>query len=120
MLRRPGSIAVTVPCRTEAIERVAAELVGDGFVRGVTYSPFLEVTGSALSVTWHGFIPVLNFPTPGPRRFEPPSEGYHIDGMHAVTLWPGKLFLIVFAYLTDTAGLWRRDHRPPRQPSAGV
>ncbi len=95
------AIALTAACRTEAIEEVAQELAGAGFVRGVTYSPFLESQGLTQD-TWHGFIPVLNYPTPGPRLFEPP-RGYHIDGMHTVTLWPGKLFLVVFAYLTDTA-----------------
>ena len=50
-----------------------------------------------------GFIPVLSFPRPGPPAFEPPTSGYHIDGMHAVTVWPDKFFLVVFAYLSDTA-----------------
>ena len=49
-----------------------------------------------------GYIPVLNFPRPGPRQFQKPA-GYHIDGMHLTTLWPEKHFLVVFAYLTDVA-----------------
>ena len=80
---------------------MAQQLVGPHFVRGCCYSPYLEAKGVE-PTTLPGFIPVLNFPAPGPRVFEPPRS-YHIDGMHATTLWPKRFFLVVFAYLTDTA-----------------
>ncbi len=96
------AIALTESCRTSGIEAVASELVGPDFIPGVTYSPFLDSRGVSPAVL-RGFIPVLSFPQPGPLVFEPPTTGYHIDGMHAVTLWPGKFFLVVFAYLSDTA-----------------
>ena len=98
----PDAIAFTEACRTPLIEAAAAELVGPDFIPGVTYSPFLDSRGMS-PATLRGFIPVLSFPRPGPPAFEPPTDGYHIDGMHAVTAWPEKFFLVVFAYLTDTA-----------------
>ena len=98
----PGAVALTEACRTPGIEAAAAELVGPGFLPGVTYSPFLAARGISPSVL-HGFIPVMSFPKPGPPVFEVPTTGYHIDGMHAVTLWPDKFFLVVFVYLSDTA-----------------
>ncbi len=98
----PVALTCTEPCRTSGIEAVAAELIGPGFVPGLAYSPYLEAQGIT-PPDLRGFIPVLNFPSPGPPVFEPPTAGYHIDGMHAVTVWPGKFFLVVFAYLTDTA-----------------
>ena len=98
----PDAIAFTEACRTPLIEAAAAELVGADFIPGVTYSPFLDSQGVS-PATLRGFIPVLSFPKPGPPAFEPPTSGYHIDGMHAVTVWPEKFFLVVFAYLSDTA-----------------
>ena len=98
----PDAISFTESCRTPAIEAAASELVGPDFVPGVTYSPFLDSQG-VMPPVLRGFIPVLNFPRPGPPTFEPPTGGYHIDGMHAVTLWPDKFYLVVFAYLSDTA-----------------
>ena len=98
----PNAIAFTEPCRTPAIEAAAVELVGSDFIPGVTYSPFLDSQGVSPAIL-HGFIPVLSFPKPGSPSFEPPTSGYHIDGMHAVTVWPEKFFLVVFAYLSDTA-----------------
>lgn len=95
------AIAQTVPCRTETLEAVAEQLVGPHFVRGLCRSPYLESRGVS-PATVRGYIPVLNFPTPGPRRFEKPT-GYHIDGMHLTTLWPVHHFLVVFAYLTDVS-----------------
>lgn len=95
------AIAQTVPCRTDAVEAVAEQLVGPHFVRGLCRSPYLESRGVTPS-TVQGYIPVLNFPTPGPREFQKPT-GYHIDGMHLTTLWPVHHFLVVFAYLTDVA-----------------
>lgn len=98
----PAALSCTEACRTPGIEAVAAGLLGPGFVPGLAYSPYLEARGVTPS-DLRGFIPVLNFPSPGPLVFEPPTAGYHIDGMDAVTVWPGKFFLVVFAYLTDTA-----------------
>ncbi|MDQ2800914.1 MAG: phytanoyl-CoA dioxygenase family protein [Armatimonadota bacterium] len=92
---------LTVPCRTEGVEAVARELVGPDILPGICDSPYMDTQGIKPAIT-RGFIPVLNFPSPGPRQFEPPTSGYHIDGMDWVTLWPGKFFLVVFAYLTDT------------------
>ena len=98
----PNAIAFTEACRTPLVEAAASELVGPDFIPGVTYSPFLDNQGVS-PATLRGFIPVLSFPRPGPAAFEPPTTGYHIDGMHAVTVWPEKFFLVVFAYLSDTA-----------------
>lgn len=95
-------IALTVPCRTAAVEAVAEQLVGPAFLPGLCLSPYLESRGVEPALI-AGYIPVLNFPTPGPREFQKPA-GYHIDGMHLTTLWPEKHFLVVFAYLTDVAG----------------
>jgi hypothetical protein len=97
----PAVIALTAKCRTEAVENIAERLVGPHFVRGLAHSPYLESRGVSPAIM-PGYIPVLNVPTPGPQRFEPPT-GYHIDGMHLTTLWPDKHFLVVFAYLTDVA-----------------
>jgi len=97
----PDVLALTIPCRTDQVEAVAEQLVGPHFARGLAYSPFLESRGVS-PATLTGYIPVINFPTPGPRLFEKPGS-YHIDGMHLTTLWPDKHFLVVFAYLTDVA-----------------
>jgi hypothetical protein len=86
-------------CRTSAIEDAAEELVGPNFLRGVGYSPVLENKGE--NPIFNGYIPVLNFPTPGPKEWTPP-QAFHIDGLHTSTLWPQKLFLIVLTYLSDT------------------
>jgi len=98
----PAVIALTEPCRTEAVEQVAAQLVGPDFVRGLCRSPYLESRGVE-PATVRGYIPVLNFPSAGPKTFERPGwGGYHIDGLHLTTLWPVWHYLVVFAYLTDT------------------
>jgi Phytanoyl-CoA dioxygenase (PhyH) len=97
----PAIIALTAGCRTEKVEAVAEQLVGPCFVRGLCHSPYLESRGVSPALM-PGYIPVLNFPTPGPRQFQKP-DGFHIDGMHLTTLWPEKHFLVVFAYLTDVA-----------------
>jgi hypothetical protein len=97
----PAIIALTARCRTEEVEAIAEQLVGPSFVRGLCHSPYLESQGVSPAIM-PGYIPVLNFPTPGPRQFQRP-RGYHIDGMHRTTLWPDKHFLVVFAYLTDVA-----------------
>ncbi|MBV9868538.1 MAG: phytanoyl-CoA dioxygenase family protein [Abitibacteriaceae bacterium] len=91
--------AATVPCRTPQIESVAEQLVGPHFVPGLCFSPYLETRGEADPLI-QGFIPVLQFPTPGAAQWVRPS-GWHIDGMKHTTLWPDKHFLIVFAYLND-------------------
>jgi len=96
-----AAIAQTAPCRTGDVEAIAEQLVGPHFVRRLCHSPYLESRGVS-PATVRGYIPVLNFPTPGPRQFHKPA-GYHIDGMHLTTLWPVKHFLVVFAYLTDVA-----------------
>jgi hypothetical protein len=97
----PAVLALTARCRTEAVEAVAEQLVGPHFVRGLCHSPYLESRGVSPALI-PGYIPVLNFPTPGPRQFQRPG-GYHIDGMDRTTLWPDHSFLVVFAYLTDVA-----------------
>lgn len=96
-----STIALTEPCRTPGVETVAQQLVGPHFLPGVSYSPYLESKGVA-SPLRRGYIPVLNFPVSGEKKFEAP-QSYHIDGMHLTTTWPGKFLLIVFAYLSDTA-----------------
>ena len=95
----PRVIALTEPCRTAGVEAVAEQLVGPHFLRGLALSPYLESRGVE-PATIGGYIPVLNFPTPGPREFEAP-RGYHIDGMHRTTLWPLNHYLVVFAYLSE-------------------
>jgi hypothetical protein len=97
----PAALAVTAACRTEALEAAAVQLVGPHFLRRRAFSPFLEARGLEDPYI-DGYIPVLNFPTPGPREFVRP-KGYHIDGMRFTTLWPVWHYLVVFAYLTDTA-----------------
>lgn len=101
----------TASCRTPEVEAAALELIGPNFVRGLSFSPYLEARG-VQEPTKLGFIPVLNFPQRGargevlPREFVPPDappHGYHIDGMHRVTLFPEKFYLVVFAYLNDVA-----------------
>src|SRR5207302_1422720 len=83
----PEVIALTECCRTEAVEAVAEQLVGPHFIRRLCHSPYLEAQGVSPAII-AGYIPVLNFPTPGPREFQKPN-GFHIDGMHLTTLWPG-------------------------------
>lgn len=97
----PAVLALTAACRTEEVEQIAEQLVGPHFVHGQCLSPYLEAQNIAPALI-PGYIPVLNFPTPGPRQFQKP-DSYHIDGMHRTTLWPDKHFLVVFAYLTDVA-----------------
>lgn len=97
---QPEVIALTAPCRTEAVEQVAEELTGPDFVREWCHSPYLESRQQPPMT--RGYIPVLNFPRPGPQEFLAP-QGYHIDGMHLTTTWPGKFSLVVFAYLNDVA-----------------
>ena len=94
-------LSLTEACRTVAIEEVAEELAGPRILRGVCHSNYLEAMGVDPPIT-RGYIPILNYPVPGPREFRPPS-GYHIDGGHLATLWPGTLCLVLVAYLTDTA-----------------
>jgi hypothetical protein len=93
---------LTAPCRTTAMEEAIQELVGPHFLRGVTYSPFLEALGAPPTL-YSGFIPVLRDPQPGPRAFEPPEQGYHLDGIHRVSVLPESAYLVVFVYLTDVA-----------------
>ncbi len=90
-------IATTNPGRTPAFEAVVEQLVGTDFLRGACFSPFLE--WSSLPPQCEGYIPVLNYPTPGERRFAPGD--FHIDGGKYITTYPGRYFLAVMAFLTD-------------------
>lgn len=90
---------LSAPCRTDAMEATVEQLVGPRFLRGMTYSPFLETMGAEAKL-YRGFIPVLRDPQPGPREFVAPAS-YHVDGIHRVTVWPESLYLVVFTYLTD-------------------
>jgi hypothetical protein len=94
----PNLTEETAPCRTTGVEQVAEELVGQHFLREVVDSPYRDTLG--LEPRMRGYIPVLNYPVEGEPVFVPPT-GYHIDGIHYVTPLPTKLFLVVFAYLTD-------------------
>jgi hypothetical protein len=100
-----GATAPTKACRTPKIEQLAEELVGPHFSRGESLHYGKELAG--FPTREEGFVPVITFPTahtaPGPPRFAPPTA-YHIDGYpDPPTLWPNLLFVVVFAYLTDTA-----------------
>src|SRR5438309_7659356 len=92
--------ALTTPCRTAEVEAAAAELVGPHFLRGQCFSPYLDAL--ALDPIVYGYIPVLTYPQPGPPAFVPPN-GFHIDGIHTATLLPDKHYLVILAYLSDTA-----------------
>lgn len=96
----PEAAPLTEACRTSEVEAVARELVGNHFAPGVSYSPVLELRGE--EPIKRGYIPVMAYPQPGPREFSG-GNGFHIDGMHLVTTWPDKNFLVVLAYLTDVA-----------------
>lgn len=91
-------IATTETARTPEFEHVTAQLVGEHFQRGLCFSPFLEWNG--LPPMCKGYIPVLSYPKPGEKRFQPPPA-YHIDGGKYVMTYPGKNLLAVMAYLTD-------------------
>lgn len=90
-------IATTNLARTPEFEAVTAQLVGQDFLRGVCFSPFLE--WNHLPIECAGYIPVLTYPTPGEKRLEP--GGYHIDGGKYVTTYPERFYLAAMAYLTD-------------------
>ena len=69
-------------CWTPGMDAVAEQLAGPRFARS------------------NGFVPVLNFPGPGPQEFQ--ARGFHIDGISETTLWPVQRYLILLAYLSDT------------------
>lgn len=110
------AIAATEPGRSDAFESVVEQLVGPDFIHGVCYSPFLE---------WHhkppflraGFIPVLKFPEPGEKVWQPTRAGWHVDGGESIRAWPTVNFLAVMAYLSDTPDyggatiVWPGSHR---------
>ena len=95
-------VELTNDCRTAKMDDAATELVGDLLLREQCISPILDMQGKPPYIK--GFIPVLAFPRPGEKRFdsENPNLGYHVDGIHFVTLWPQKILLVALAYLTDT------------------
>lgn len=97
-LRR--QIAVADVCRTDALLEAAAELAGP-IARDGCYSPYLESLGEPPRL-YEGFIPVVSWPVDGPPAFETPT-GWHIDGIHRVTLWPTDHALVPFVYLNDVA-----------------
>ena len=105
---------LTTPCWTDELLRVSAELAGPHIERTKLFSPYRESQG--LDPYTEGYVPVLNYPTPEPPEFEEPT-GYHLDGMHRVTLFPKLLYLVVFAYLTDVpayggaTACWPGSHR---------
>ena len=105
---------LTVACTTSAYWEVAEQLAGPDIHRGAIYSPYREARGEDPWMT--GFVPVLVYPTPGEKKFDP-QKGYHIDGMHKATLWPRELSLVAFLYLTDVeddggaTAVWPGGHR---------
>ena len=61
-----------------------------------------ELAGPAVT-NEPGLSPILRFPQPGPKQFEP--GGAHIDGTrqgNGLTVYPTHFLLLVMAYLTDT------------------
>ena len=94
-----GAGPLTVPCRPEAVERVAEELVGPHFLRGASLHPFKSLVG--LRAEEAGYIPVLTYPEPGEPRFVQPG-GWHVDGEPDHVTLPPTCLLIMLAYLTDT------------------
>lgn len=96
----PEAAPLTESCRTREVEEIARELVGANFSPGASYSPVLELRGE--NPIRRGFVPVMTYPQKGRREFSG-GNGFHIDGMHLVTTWPDKNFLVVFAYLSDVA-----------------
>lgn len=95
-------LSTTIPARTGELEEIAQQLVGPDFLRGASFSPFLEWRGKTPVIS-RGFIPVLGFPVPSPT--EPPAwvmpEGFHIDGGGYVVTYPTTNFLAVMVYLSD-------------------
>ncbi len=71
------------PCRTANLEEIAEQLVGRYFVRA------------------GGFSPVLNFPKPGEKKFEPMY--FHIDGLDELALWPVTRYIVILIYLIETS-----------------
>lgn len=80
---------------------------GIAFDRSVCVSPQMEavvreLAGAAVTCE-RGLGPILRFPQPGRKRFEP--GGGHIDGTrqgNGLTMYPTHFYLLVMAYLTDT------------------
>ena len=105
---------LTLPCWTDAMLEVAAALAGPHLSRETVYSAFREQQGQPPEMT--GYIPILNYPRPGPPVFDPPT-GAHIDGLHRTRLFPEFQYLVVFAYLTDVpayggaTAVWPGSHR---------
>ena len=90
-------IATTAIARTPEFESVVEQLVGEGFLRVVCFSPFLEWNNLPPECT--GYIPVLTYPTDGEKQIAPTS--FHIDGGKYVTTYPERYLLAVMAYLSD-------------------
>jgi hypothetical protein len=69
--------------RPPVLDEVAEQLVGTNFVRNDSLTP------------------TINFPRFGHRALSP--HGFHIDGIQETTLFPGKRFLVLLAYLNDVS-----------------
>jgi hypothetical protein len=91
--------SLTAACMTPDVFAVGEALAGPHLRRDSIYSPFLESQGE--SAYLFGYVPVLRYPQPGPKLFQKPETGWHIDGYRGVTLFPALLYLVVFAYLSD-------------------
>ena len=92
-------LETTHAARTQDLESVAEQLVGESFLRGVCFSPFMEWNN--LPSECRGFIPALSYPTEGKR--EVMASNFHIDGGKYVTTYPGRYFLAIMAYLSDVS-----------------
>lgn len=95
-------VELTQGCRTEKMDDAAQELVGGVLMRRMCISSVLDMQGKPPYTK--GFIPVLAFPRAGEKRYdgENHKDGFHVDGIHFVTLWPQKILLVALVYLTDT------------------
>src|SRR5207302_1569224 len=112
----PAVLALTEPCRTDAVETVVEQLAGPRFLRGLAFSPYLEARGVAEPMI-RGYIPVLRFPEPVPVS----GAAGDVILMHYLTVHSGSAnrsghirMGLNTAVLPDPAHPYQRKSGPPR------